>query len=208
MNGAGRRWARRFGGTGVGRPRAMPGAGAGDAAVLVRLRAGLRRGALAALAALVFAGGAVQAGTEAERRGPETGLPLPRFVSLKAPEANVRRGPGRTHRVDWVFVRRGMPLEIIAEHGHWRRVRDVDAATGWVHHSMLRGNRTAVVTAERAAIRAAPEAAAPLTAEAERGVVLSLDACGRAWCEVSRGGVAGWATKTDLWGAGAEEAFD
>ena len=63
-----------------------------------------------------------------DARGPVTNLPLPRFVSMKASEANVRRGPSLTHRIDWVFKRRGMPLEVTAEFGHWRRVRDHDNA--------------------------------------------------------------------------------
>ncbi|MEL6566070.1 MAG: SH3 domain-containing protein, partial [Pseudomonadota bacterium] len=62
--------------------------------------------------------------------GPVTNLPLPRYVSLKAVEGNVRRGPSLTHRIDWVFQRRDMPLRITAEHGHWRRVEDRDGMGG------------------------------------------------------------------------------
>ncbi|MEM6742770.1 MAG: SH3 domain-containing protein, partial [Pseudomonadota bacterium] len=108
-------------------------------------------------------------------KGPITGLPLPRYVSLKASEANVRRGPGLDRRVDWVFVRRGMPLQVIAEHGHWRRVRDMDSAVGWVHYSLIRGDRTAVVREEIADIREASSAEARVVARAERGVILALE---------------------------------
>ena len=74
-----------------------------------------------------------------QKRGPVTNLPLPRYVSLKASKANVRRGPSRTHRIDWVFTRKSMPLQITAEYGHWRRVRDIEGAGGWVHYSLLSG---------------------------------------------------------------------
>ncbi|MFN3259302.1 MAG: SH3 domain-containing protein [Pikeienuella sp.] len=144
----------------------------------------------------------------AETLGPETNLPLPRFVSLKAETVNVRRGPGIGHRVDWVFQRRGMPLEIVAEHGHWRRVRDVDDAGGWVHHAMLRGDRSAVVTAPRAALRAEPDREAPLAALAEAGVILSLSACTPDWCEADVKGAHGWVLKTEIWGAAAGDVFD
>ena len=77
--------------------------------------------------------------------GPITNLPLPRFVSLKASEGNVRRGPSLTHRIDWVFQRRDMPLKVTAEHGHWRRVEDRDGMGGWIHYSLLSGTRTVVV---------------------------------------------------------------
>ncbi|MGR3783186.1 MAG: SH3 domain-containing protein [Albimonas sp.] len=140
--------------------------------------------------------------------GPITGLPMPRFVSLKATKANVRRGPGMTHRVDWVFVRQGMPLEVIAEYGHWRRVRDPEGASGWLHYSMIRGNRTALVTAETTDLRLEPAPGAPVSARAERGVVFEIEACQRDWCEVEKDGVDGWAAKADLWGVGPEEIFD
>lgn len=140
--------------------------------------------------------------------GPETNLPLPRFVSLKTSRANARRGPGLTHRIDWVFLRRGMPLEIVAEYGHWRKVRDVDDAGGWVHFAMLRGQRSAVVTAPRAALRREPETGAPLVALAEAGVILSIDKCVADWCEVEVNESVGWVAKPEIWGAGEAEVFD
>lgn len=144
----------------------------------------------------------------AETLGPETNLPLPRFVSLKADQANIRRGPGRTHLVDWVFMRRGMPLEIVAEYGHWRKVRDVDDAGGWVHFAMLRGQRSAVVTAPRAALRREPDRGAPLVALAEAGVIMALEKCEPEWCEVKVNDMTGWVSKPEIWGAFPDEVFD
>lgn len=174
-------------------------------------RGGSRTLGRAAAALIVALGAALAAGggaAETRALGPETNLPLPRFVSLKAEKANIRRGPGLTHRIDWVFVRRGMPLEIIAEHGHWRKVRDVDAATGWVHHAMLRGARSAVVLEDRAAFRAKPEPGARINAFAEAGVIVEVDACERDWCAVVKDGHKGWTLKSALWGAGGDEVFD
>ena len=144
--------------------------------------------------------------------GPETNLPMPRFVSLKKEKANIRRGPGLTYRIDWVFLRRGMPLEITAEHGHWRKVRDVDDAGGWVHHALLRGARTAIVTAEQTALRDTPGLDGAMVAVAQAGVVLNLRACGKTWCEVDvsdeTGHHEGWVQKTVLWGVRSDEEFD
>ncbi|HCT32088.1 MAG TPA: aspartyl-trna synthetase, partial [Sulfitobacter sp.] len=78
----------------------------------------------------------------AQEVGQVTNLPVPRFVSMKASEGNVRRGPSLTHRIDWVFKHRDLPLRITAEHGHWRRVEDRDGMGGWVHYSLLSGTRT------------------------------------------------------------------
>ena len=80
--------------------------------------------------------------------GPVSGLPVPRFVSLKPDKVNVRGGPNRDHDVTWQYTRAGLPVEITAESDNWRRIRDWDGAEGWVYHSMLSGRRTAVVTAK------------------------------------------------------------
>ena len=71
--------------------------------------------------------------------GPASGLPLPRFVSLKADRVNVRIGPAKTHEVKWVYQRAGLPVEITAEFENWRRIRDADGTEGWVYHSLLSG---------------------------------------------------------------------
>lgn len=149
-----------------------------------------------------------KSGAGALGAGPETNLPLPRFVSLKSSKANIRRGPGLSYRTDWVFLRRGMPLKVLAEHGHWRKVADVDGDTGWVHHAMLRGDRSAVVVAPRAAFRREPRRAAPLAALAEAGVIVALEACVAEWCEVAADGYEGWVAKAEIWGADPAEVFD
>ena len=156
------------------------------------------------LAAAIFVAGPAFA----QALGPETNLALPRFVSLKSDKANIRRGPGLTHRIDWVFKRRGMPLEVVAEHGHWRKVRDVDAATGWVHHALLRGARSAVVVAERAVLRARPKGEAKQVAHAEPGVIFALKRCEADWCEVRKDRFEGWVRKAELWGVRPDETFD
>ncbi len=140
-----------------------------------------------------------------EVRGPVTNLPMPRFVSLKASEANVRRGPSRTHRIDWVFKRRNMPLQITAEHGHWRRVHDIEGVGGWVHYSLLSGVRTVIVEKDMLTLTARPEANTQEVARLELGVVAKLGECGIDWCHLNAGGYKGWAPKADLWGVTPEE---
>ena len=138
-------------------------------------------------------------------RGPVTNLPLPRFVSTKAPEVNVRRGPSLTHRIDWVFKRRDMPLEITAEFGNWRRVRDKDGAGGWVHYSLLSGVRMVIVERDLLPLRTQPDAAAQVNAYAEAGVIARLGECGPAMCRISADGFRGWAEKVALWGVAPDE---
>lgn len=140
--------------------------------------------------------------------GPVTHLPLPRFVSMKARESNVRRGPSLTHRIDWVFQRQDMPLEIVAEFGHWRRVLDQDGMGGWVHYSLLSGNRTVLVRDEMVELRMRPDPQAKVVAKLEQNVIARLGECGPNWCYLRVGSHRGWAAKTGLWGVGVDEIRD
>ena len=140
--------------------------------------------------------------------GPETNLPLPRFVSLKAHEANVRRGPSLTHRIDWIFQRKNMPLQVVAEYGHWRRVIDRDGQGGWVHYTMLSGVRTVLVDQDLLPLRNRPNAAAIENAVLEAGVIARLGECDLNWCRLNAGGHRGWAPKATLWGVMSEELRD
>ena len=144
----------------------------------------------------------------AVERGSVTNLPIPRYVSLKASEGNVRRGPSLAHRIDWVFTRRNMPLQIVGEYGHWRRVQDRDGQGGWVHYSLLSGVRTVIIETDLAALRVKPDEGAPIAAYAEAGVVARLGSCMPTWCRVTADGRKGWIEKASLWGVGAEEVRD
>ena len=174
--------------------------------------------ALALVAALPFAVTAQETVQESAQeaaqqpasqvRGPVTNLPIPRFVSLKAAEGNVRRGPSRTHRIDWIFKRRDTPLEITAEHGHWRRVRDRDGAGGWMHYSLLSGVRTAIVEQDMLQMHTSPDLNTLTTAQLELGVIARIEECGIDWCELKVGGYGGWVPKSAIWGVGADEILD
>lgn len=133
-------------------------------------------------------------------RGPVTNLPMPRFVSLKASEGNVRRGPSLTHRIDWVFKRRNMPLQIVAEHGHWRRVEDREGAGGWVHYTLLSGVRTVLIEEDMAPIHKSADATSPVQAYAEAGVIARLGKCAEGWCRVTAAGAKGWIKRAAFWG--------
>ena len=161
-------------------------------------RIGMRLG-VAALVALVLAGVAGSALAD-DTRGSVTNMPIPRFVSLKAPEGNVRRGPSLSHRIDWVFTRRAMPLMVTDEYGHWRRVQDIEGAGGWMHYSLLSGARTVMVTEDMAPLRIKPDDRSPINAHAEAGVIGRLGACGLDWCRIRADGERGWVRKSALWG--------
>lgn len=138
-----------------------------------------------------------EAGDTASARAPaprlgHSGLPLPRFVSLRAREVNMRTGPGIRYPIDWVYRRPKLPLEVIDEFEHWRRVRDWEGSVGWVHKSMLSSERSVIVTGAGAVLRRASRADAPAVARLEGGVIGALEQCAADWCQVRVEGFDGW----------------
>lgn len=133
-----------------------------------------------------------------------SGLPLPRFVSLKTDRVNVRRGPSTTHQVVWVFARKGLPVEIIAEFENWRRVRDSDGEEGWVFHSLLAGKRTGLIApwrkGERITLVDGASDAANAVFVVEAGVLGQVDRCDGNWCRFTTAGFTGWIKQELLWG--------
>jgi len=141
-----------------------------------------------------------------------SGLPIPRYVSLKSDHVNVRAGPTKDNDVAWVYTRAGLPVEITAEFENWRRVRDSEGAEGWVYHSMLSGRRTAVVTMksrdELAPLydRADPDSA--VAARLQAGVVTQVKKCTNGWCRITGNGFDGWIEQQRLWGVYADEKVE
>ncbi len=140
--------------------------------------------------------------------GQVTGLPIPRFVSMKSGSANVRRGPSISNRVDWVLRHRGTPLIVLAEYQEWFRVEDVDGEGGWVHTKLLSPRRTLLVQEDLLPLREAPSSSARKLARLEAGVTLRLGACQLNWCEGSIEGFTGWLPKSGIWGVLADEVFE
>ncbi|MFV0300879.1 MAG: SH3 domain-containing protein [Paracoccus sp. (in: a-proteobacteria)] len=138
-------------------------------------------------------------------KGPVTNMPLPRYVSLKGGEGNARRGPSLSHRIDWVFRHAGMPLRVVAEFGHWRRVEDKDGAGGWVHYALLSGVRTAIVQEDMVELHAKPDLGSEVVARAEAGAIVRLGECNIDWCRISGGGERGWVMKPAIWGVDPDE---
>lgn len=139
--------------------------------------------------------------------GPVTNLPMPRFVTLKGNEGNARRGPGLTHRIDWVFTREGMPLKITAEYEHWRRVEDIDGAGGWVHYSLLSGVRSVLVAQDMAQAFSRPDPQADVLYQSELGVVGRMLECVPDWCRIAIEGEKGWIATSALWGVRPDEVY-
>jgi SH3-like domain-containing protein len=168
---------------------------------------GVRCVALLLLAALLLMPPALP-GLAAEHRvaparGSQTGLPVPRFVSLKASVANLRVGPGLRYPIAWVFHRRHLPVEILREFGNWRLIRTSDGTKGWTHMALLSGRRSFIVTSRGCVLRRAPGARARPEARLQRGVVGQLEGCpaNAGWCRAAVAGYRGYVRRQDIWGS-------
>lgn len=159
----------------------------------------MRRGISAAMfaaAAILIIG---PAGAEAPALGADSNLPVPRYVSLKAPGANGRHGPGLEHRVDWIYERAGLPLQVTGESGPWRRVVDPGGDTVWIHAQNLEQRRTVYIR-EQVALRRNARDASQVVAYLQPGVIGALTGCEGEWRRVAVGGRVGWTHNDGLWG--------
>lgn len=147
-------------------------------------------------------------------RSTGSGLPVPRYVSLKSDHVNMRNGPGTEYPTAWVYRRAGLPLEVIKEFEGWRQVRDADGATGWVLQSFLSGRRTALVLpwelkpdkpVPQVTIHANDNDSARAVVLIEAGVIANVHGCDSRWCDVSVDKYRGYIEQKKLWGVYAGE---
>jgi SH3-like domain-containing protein len=164
---------------------------------------------LVALAAVCLPTGAMaQSADKAQQQRKGSGLPIPRFASLRSDEVNVRTGPGTRYPVDWVFKRKSMPVEIVAEYENWRKIRDWQGASGWVHQSLLTGKRSFIVPAKPASLHKTPATSAEVVAKLEPEVMGEIRSCAGDWCRVRVAGVSGWIERTGMWGVYKSEPIN
>ncbi|PNG25354.1 SH3 domain-containing protein [Methylocella silvestris] len=168
--------------------------------------------ALSVLALALLTGGAFTLPLHADQLGSASGLPIPRYVSLKSDRVNLREGPSKDHRTTWVFLRAGLPVEITAEFEIWRRVRDSEGSEGWVLHSLLSGRRTALVTPWKkgadSPVYDKPDAKAAVAANLQSNVIANVRSCDGTWCRVWGDGFKGYIQQGDLWGVYPNEKIE
>ncbi len=131
-----------------------------------------------------------------------SGLPVPRYASLRFDMVNGRSGPSADYPVKWTYERAGLPVVVVRESNEWRKVRDPVGDEVWVNKSQLAEQRTAITT-HAGVMHLTPAADAAQAARFNPGTVVSLGDCGTVWCPVSTQGQKGWILREQLWGADA-----
>lgn len=134
--------------------------------------------------------------------------PHPYFVSLKPNEVNVRVGPGHNYPIDWVYLKAGFPVEVIAAFDTWRKVRDSEGTIGWVHQTMLSSKRHALVQTPEVFLYPSADATASPIARLQKGVLVDLLKCPGEWCQIRIGDFKGWLNRNALWGLYPQEKIE
>ena len=161
---------------------------------------------LRALAALLLAGllTAAPAAGQSNRPTP-SGLPVPRWVSLKFDKVYARAGPGEDHRLLWVYRVRNLPVQVVQETADWRRVCDPEGGLAWVHKRTTDGRRM-VMNLKDSAVRIGAEPKENAGAEAlwVGRSLGALDRCKGGWCRIKVAEARGWIRQSAAWGLQTE----
>ena len=141
-----------------------------------------------------------------------SGFPVPRFLSLKSNKVNVRKGPSSDHEVAWIFQRKGMPVEVVAESDNWRKIRDSDGQEGWILQQMLSGRRFAMAPSwnkdKAVALHDSESARSGTSAILMPGAIAQVENCSGEWCYLATDEYEGYARQTELWGVYPGEVVD
>lgn len=140
----------------------------------------------------------------------ESGLPIPRFVTLRSDKVHLRSGPGLRYPKVWIYQRRNLPMEVISEFDTWRKLRDWEGSEGWVHQSLLIGARSVIVTAETITMYAAADEKARKIALIGQGMDGRIVTCPKStdWCKIRFGDFEGWVPRTGFWGVYDQEVIE
>ena len=159
------------------------------------------------LAALGVAAVALLTGGSAtlpDGRPTPTGLDVPRWISLKSSQVRARRGPGLDYEILWEYRAAGLPVQVIAETRHWRKVCDPEGSVAWIHRSVASGRRHVFNTsAQEVAIRAGRSETAAVRARLRPHSLVSMDACEDGWCRVRARKLTGWVAQGSVFGTQA-----
>lgn len=137
-----------------------------------------------------------------------SGLPLPRFASLKSDNVYMRTGPSMDYPIRWIYKREGLPVEIVQEFDSWRRIRDPEGETGWVHKILLSGKKTALIKSEEPVLAYDADDLVRPMAKIEGGYFVTLETCDKRACFATFPPYEGWIEKKYLWGVYASDIFN
>ena len=140
--------------------------------------------------------------------GKETGLDIPRYISLKSNDVNIRIGPSKNYPIVIKYIKKNFPLKVIDEYEEWRKVEDFKNNTGWVHKSLISGNRTGIISSKNNKIvNVLNTINGNLIGSIGNGNIVQIKKCKIDWCFVAFQNYKGWINKKYIWGIGQDEVY-
>ena len=133
----------------------------------------------------------------------ESGMSLPRMVSLRSDNVYARSGPGKNYPIEWIYKQKGAPLEIINEYEFWRQVRDWEGSVSWIHKTMLTGRRfVKIITPGENNIYYRQDVDSKVVAKVEDGVIGEIKKCPKKseFCLIKFESIEGWVLKKNMFG--------
>ncbi len=146
----------------------------------------------------------------AEEQESESGLAIPRMVSLRSSLINVRSGPGSRYPIEWVYRQKGAPVEIIAEFELWRKIKDWEGSETWVHKAMLSGRRfVKIINPGENNVYAKDDITSRVVAKVEDGVVGEIEKCPtpEGMCLIKFDNIQGWIPRNLAFGIYKDEVI-
>ena len=137
--------------------------------------------------------------------GKETRLEIPRYVSLKSNDANIRVGPSKKYPIVLKYTIKNYPLKVLEEYEEWRRVEDFKQNTGWIHKSLITGKRTGIILSDEKNVKLLNTLNGNVIGEIGKRNIVYLEKCKINWCLVSLGNFNGWMDKKYIWGVKQNE---
>jgi SH3-like domain-containing protein len=134
----------------------------------------------------------------------------PQFVSLKSNVVNMRVGPKETYSILWEYHAKGLPVELLAKYGNWRKIKDFDGSVGWVWRGTISGKRTFRLIASSLLLRE-PDKSSSAVAKLELGIMGALISCPKthpSFCRVEVQGYQGWLPKEVIFGIYPNEVIE
>jgi SH3-like domain-containing protein len=122
------------------------------------------------------------------------------FMTLRNDKVNLRQGPSDNYPIKIFYKKKFLPVLVIDSSYNYRKIRDHENNSGWIHISQLSKKKAAIVINNKLIMfRGATIYSNPL-AVLEKGRFVKVNKCKESWCKVTSGSHKGWLQKDGLWG--------
>jgi len=122
------------------------------------------------------------------------------FLSLKKNEVNLRQGPSLKYPNKLIYKKKYLPVIILDKSGPFRKIRDFENNTGWIHIALLTKKKSAINTKNNSILFKKPTIYSKPIARLETGRLVLISKCNLKWCKITSGNFNGWIDKSFLWG--------